>query len=1267
MLRKKSSFSSHSSSQTPSPLPGSRSSSSASNPRHTHNRSTSSSYSYNPHQDYHNHHYNQQQQTPTSGVRRALSSLQNALTPSRSSSTIERKKSSSTFAQHQQQQQPEGHPSRHGDNNSGSNTSDSISLGITHADSSYSAHSNGTSDSFYSPATMTPLTTTDDDSSTIASTYLQQQQQQRIPRSRQVSKNGSLSSSLTSPLSAYPHSDLSNQFDTLSLQTDAPLYSHHRQSSSLYRGEDGKDSRLETSSIISGKSGTLSASVSTVTSTIMASPSASNGGPFQLRVRHLEQGASYTGYLTKFSSRTFFSRKQWKRRYFVLNQRSLHCFKSSDPQHPLLETLELCAETIVCVTDIFSGKRYCLQITSPGQKNWYVLADSANELSGWLRQLKGTVLHCRNPQQAMDQDPLYQYQQHHLSESRPRTHYSDSSEWSDLSSAASYGLVDSNGMPSSSVPPFASNNSTHAGSYLSNLSRSSSPLPTPPRRPPHSSERLDPYVVTPVGGLNPHPRPMTPSFSPVVTGGGGGESILGQEQFVKRQDDHRHRSHNKSNAATDGNDNNTNNNNAVSSGQLSSDYASFGAVMERAESVSPETLFQGQGSSGEVVEGTRLLSFPHESNHLPPQPPRQHQKKKQQKRDISLADFSSDLDLFTRAEGGAIAARRGSSSSTFSSNSGSNSRRVSVVVDRPEAMITLPRRSSQRLMGSPSRPMSPVSSRPMSPNANRPSPRSSLVVTPPPRSIHRPSVSVRHSTQMISPLQIATQNLQQGIRTAAEQNRPMSPSDGSQRPGSRLSHFRYPSNVGLIHDRSPNGFGRVSLDRPMSPTSAALASPPTSPLPEPPRSGSVSPVRALRHSLSNSSSTSHRISIVPRHHDPDLLVSHRANPRSRAQSQESALVSRSHDKHFVQPSQQYSHRASSPLPAFTGAIPLRDTTDGSQANDEHDDQDPGSKKHISLPVNSKLVLPLPPKGQQPNAPIQHQHHHHQYQHNTFPRQHKHSLSNASVSSMTSQTSSTLSFPAGIATFGGAIARKNNSRDSALSARLSTLVPIPVGSVSPVSLPPQTALPPIPGSVPSPPTSPLPTPPTSGKVEVVLIPSARGDDEDVTAVEDDAATTVAAVPLMGLPTPPTSLEVALSSTTLPTHLADVQEEELCMMPEQQDEATVKSVIDLQEDRDAIGDPLSEDVATAAVADGVVEQSPSAAFEMILEEAEETDASGSESAKEKDATTTTTTITNATTITTTTKDLSEEHREHKEDEQEDIVANLAIESVSPSVFS
>ncbi|KAF9098368.1 hypothetical protein BGX29_007651 [Mortierella sp. GBA35] len=1029
----------------------------------------------------------------------------------------------------------------------------------------------------------------------------------------------------------------------------------------------------------------MSASASTVASTVMASPSAGNGGSLQLRVRHLEHGASYTGYLTKFSSRTFFSRKQWKRRYFVLNQRSLYCFKSSDPQHPLLETLDLCAETIVCVTDIFAGKRYCLQITSPGEKNWYVLADTANELSGWLRQLKGTVLRCRNPQLPMDQDSLYQYQQQRqlLSESRPRTHYSDSSEWSDLS-AASYGFMDGNGMPSSPVPSLSNN---HASSYLSSLSRSSSPLPTSPRRTPHPSERLDPYLVTPVGGLNPHPRSMTPSFPP-ATGRRGGSSLSGSTTG-QEQDDLRRHSYNSNTVDLNDSSNNNNISNSISTGQLSSDYASFGAVMERAEAVSPETIvIQGQGSSGENVEGTRFLPFPQESfNHLPPQHPlqqqrqqQQQQKKKQQKRDSSLTDFSSDLDLFTHTEGGALAARRGSSSSsTFSINSsGSNSRRVSV--DRPEAMITLPRRSSQRLMGSPSRPMSPVSSRPMSPNANRPSPRSSLVVSPPPRSIHRPSsISVRHSTQNISPLQIATLNLQQHIKSA-DQQRPMSPSDSPQRPSSKLSHLRYPSNVGLVHDRSPNGFGRVSMDRPLSPTPASLASPPTSPLPEPPHSGSVSPVRALRHSLSNSSS-SHRISIVPRHHDPDLLVLHRANPRSRAQSQESALVNRSHDKHFVNSQQQqqqqqyHPHRSSSPLP-------LRDASEG-RVHEDQEGQDAVMKKHISLPLNGKLVLSAPLKGQQPDAPT-----HHQYHHHTSPRQHKHSLSNASVSSMSSQSSSVHAFPAGVATFGGAVARKNSSRDSTLSARLSTLTPIPMGSVSSVPLPPQTALPPIPGSVPVPLTVTLPSPPSSGKVEVVGVPL----DCAVVVDDGDEAVTDAAVPLSEMPTPPTSLLVAVPSAT--TQLDGVQEEEPCMTtttteteitPELTEGSTVESVINRQEEGLIVetrvvpsskGAAVDAPSTVTAIPSAVVEKehvdvqqqaSQSVAFEMILEESEEADVSGSESTIEKDIEPITVKPDNITnTITTTTKDHFEE--EEKEDGEEDeIVANLAIESAPPSSVS
>ncbi|KAF8922793.1 hypothetical protein BGZ52_010976, partial [Haplosporangium bisporale] len=279
-----------------------------------------------------------------------------------------------------------------------------------------------------------------------------------------------------------------------------------------------------------------------------------------------------------FSSRTFFSRKQWKRRYFILHEKSLHCFKSSDPQHPLLESITLCADTIVCVTDIFSGKRYCLQITCPGEKNWYVLADSASEMSGWLKELKGTVL---------------QFRTMHLT--RPGTHYSDSSEMSDLSASS---LT----MDVPSVPVIPSQ-------YDYQLSYTSNPSSSPPPRPVHPSILASSQAMLYQGphvSLNPPPRSMTPKLL-------SSTPTPGQERRRK--------------------------NSTVST--QSTDYASFGTVMERAEAMTP-------------VDDENL-PFPFEA---PVVVPRQ---------------------------------RKGSSSTA-------SSHRVSIVIDRPETMITLPRRSSQRLM-----------------------------------------------------------------------------------------------------------------------------------------------------------------------------------------------------------------------------------------------------------------------------------------------------------------------------------------------------------------------------------------------------------------------------------------------------------------------------------------------------------------------------------------------------------------------------------------
>ncbi|KAI1300389.1 hypothetical protein EDD11_006213 [Mortierella claussenii] len=797
---------------------------------------------------------------------------------------------------------------------------------------------------------MTPLTTDDDSSSTASRPFHPQ-------RPRRSSRAGSVPSPLGSFLSNGSTPALSKQ---ISHVTDTANDIHRR-------AESGND----TSSKNNNSSNT--AIITTATHGSLTSP-AFTGTTLQLRVRHLEHGASYSGYLTKFSSRTFFSRKQWKRRYFILHHTSLHCFKSSDPQHTLLESLNLCADTIICVTDMFSGKRYCLQITTPGEKNWYVLADTAAEMSGWLRELKGTVLRFRG--QSLD--------------SRPGTHYSDSSEMSDLSSSS---VAMTDGAPA--MPPFPSQYDT-----FTHINRSPSP---PPPHPPHPPQPLDLYHFSNISAT---PRSGTPKPT------AGSDSL---------------RRHNSSMLSS-------------SSGHALAEYASFGTIMEQADALPLESDSHSSLSVNDRYKrGSAIPEFP-------------------------LDAYSVSIKSCASNESGS------------NSSNNSNGRRVSVVIDRPEVMITLPRRSSQRLMGSPSRPMSPVSSRPMSPNRN--SPRSSLVVSPPPRSVHRPtSVSVRHSTQVL-PSQL----------TDAGFGRSLSPTPGGQSSELLQSSLSWMiSNRGSVmagstQDRSFRSPSRPSIvtgyhSRPMSPT---FSSAPTSPLPEPPRP--ESPAHHLKYSLSMSSngSSSQRIAIVPRHHDPEQLLKHSASKsRSRSKSQELILSARMSDMPVAQ-------RASTPSPRL-GAIET--SSSSSHALLPTPPLSPsGSKmysdslfsKHLSLLHNSNLILPPPPMGQQPEPPTSSSN----VSTPTSSRPtsllyHKHSLSNSSLRSVGSSSSigshSTTSF-------GGAIHRKHSNRDSSsmLSARLSTLTPIPLGSATSVPLPPQTALPPIPMSIPTPPTSAPPAPPSDAK-------------------------------------------------------------------------------------------------------------------------------------------------------------------------------------------
>ncbi|KAG0085267.1 hypothetical protein BGZ92_009135 [Podila epicladia] len=829
----------------------------------------------------------------------------------------------------------------------------------------------------------------------------------------------------------YPHNNLPSKSSYASYSPSlTPLNTDDDNSSSasFYRPRKLSKASMGPSPLGSSYTSTTFHAVSPSSPPTTALSSPMSKIPSQLRVRHLERDATYAGYLTKFSSRTFFSRKQWKRRYFILHQRSLHCFKSSDPQHPLLESIALCADTIICVTDIFSGKRYCLQITCPGEKNWYVLADSAAEMSGWLKELKGTVLQFRTN-----------------IDSRPATLYSESSEISDRSAST----TTTNRAVAIPVPAIPSqyDYSDHARSYSGSSPYSTATLMSSTSKA-HNGVNAHLHELyqgsNMMASLNPPPRATSPKltaaapgFSSKITPGTSTHSGYHQQQpplpIQKQPEPTRRR------------------NSSLS--HVPPDYSSFGSVMERAEALS-----------------TAQKSTPTSSWTIPTK--------------------SEKIDTYATVP-------RNKRDSTVSSLA---SHRVSVLVDRPEAMITLPHRSSQRLMGSPSRPMSPVLSRPMSPNGNRTSPRSSLVISPPPRSIHRPaSVSIRNSTQIIPPSsQLSALSLSSSSPLTTSPPKASlpptpEPSTDQETPGSlsRITSLRVqPRNpgmsrqsvIGVMNNASPVGSGSLqervqrnssrssilkmasptgsainstaNSSRPLSPT-PSLADAPTLPLPEPPRSESNSPSKASRHSVSLITDsgvglTRKSSSMVPRHQVPDLSVPVRSRARERSLSQESDKSSRS----LAELQMAFKAKATTPSPRLSAILTSTTSTDKGQ----DDTRKSGSAyKQMSLPIHTNYILPAPPTGQQPPQPKS----------DTSQSANKQLLSASKTLRPISSNNG------GVASLGGAVARRPSlaNRDPVVAARLSALIAEPPTAAVP--LPPVSASGPISVGV----GSGLPAPPT----------------------------------------------------------------------------------------------------------------------------------------------------------------------------------------------
>ncbi|CAH1761530.1 6291_t:CDS:2 [Entrophospora sp. SA101] len=120
--------------------------------------------------------------------------------------------------------------------------------------------------------------------------------------------------------------------------------------------------------------------------------SVSNGVGGSVIVASIRKHVVHKGYLSKHTNTNFVLSKSWKKRYFVLAKSILYCFKSNDATSNLIDSFELTCDTVVCVSDVFSGKAWILEVSKPNIKAWYLQADNVKALKSWLTELKSIVV-----------------------------------------------------------------------------------------------------------------------------------------------------------------------------------------------------------------------------------------------------------------------------------------------------------------------------------------------------------------------------------------------------------------------------------------------------------------------------------------------------------------------------------------------------------------------------------------------------------------------------------------------------------------------------------------------------------------------------------------------------------------------------------------------------------------------------------------------------------------------------------------------------------
>ncbi|CAB4420160.1 unnamed protein product [Rhizophagus irregularis] len=175
---------------------------------------------------------------------------------------------------------------------------------------------------------------------------------------------------------------------------------------------------------------------------------------------------------------------------------------------PLLEQFELTSESVVCVSDTFSGKSWVLQVgksNHSNQKSWYIQADNVDDMKVWLTELKSTVVKCNNhapetPNSADkllyidDDDDDYDYEDDILS--NEKIHQRTFSSPSKLTNSPESSLIKS----SSSIDDYSLPPPPRPFMMTS--------LPPPPR--PRSAPSSPSCPPSPITSLSPPPRQISP-------------------------------------------------------------------------------------------------------------------------------------------------------------------------------------------------------------------------------------------------------------------------------------------------------------------------------------------------------------------------------------------------------------------------------------------------------------------------------------------------------------------------------------------------------------------------------------------------------------------------------------------------------------------------------------------------------------------------------------------------------------------------------------